>query len=73
MAAAAAIRTEEQILHWLALALAPGLGPRKCRELLEHYGSPEAIFRASASELTAFGPVSYTHLDVYKRQRCALA
>jgi len=55
MAAAAVIRTEEQTLHWLALALAPGLGPRKCRELLEHYGTPEAVLRASASELTSFG------------------
>jgi DNA processing protein len=64
MAAAAAIRTEEQILHWLALALAPGLGPRKCRELLEHYGSPEAIFRASASELTAFGLHSATARNI---------
>jgi len=60
MAAAAVTRTEEQTLHWLALSLAPGLGPRKCRELLEHYGTPEAVFRASASELESFGLHSAT-------------
>ena len=64
MTAEIAIRTDEQILHWLALALAPGLGPRKSRELLEHYGSPEEIFRASASELTAFGLHSATARNI---------
>lgn len=55
MPAAVALRTEEETLHWLALSLTVGLGPRKARDLLARYGSPQAIFRASASELTAFG------------------
>ena len=55
MPAAVAVRTEEETLHWLALSLTVGLGPRKARDLLARYGSPQAIFRASASELTAFG------------------
>ncbi len=55
MPAAVAARTEEETLHWLALSLTVGLGPRKARDLLARYGSPQAIFRASASELTAFG------------------
>ena len=55
MSAAAAVRTEEDTLHWLALSLTAGLGPRKARELLTRYGSPNAIFRASASELEGFG------------------
>jgi len=55
MSAAAAVRTEEDTLHWLALSLTAGLGPRKARELLTRYGSPNAIFRASASELESFG------------------
>jgi DNA processing protein len=48
-------RTDDEILHWLALALVPGLGPRKAHELLGRYGTPQAIFRASASELESRG------------------
>lgn len=55
MPAAVAVRTEEETLHWLALSLTAGLGPRKARDLLARYGSPQAIFRTSASELEAFG------------------
>jgi DNA processing protein len=55
MPAAVAARTEEDTLHWLALSLTVGLGCRKARELLNYYGSPQAIFRASASELERFG------------------
>lgn len=55
MPAAVAVRTEEETLHWLALSLTAGLGPRRARDLLARYGSPQAIFRTSASELEAFG------------------
>jgi DNA processing protein len=55
MTAAIAVRTEEDTLHWLALSLTVGLGPRKARDLLTRFGSPQAIFRASASELESFG------------------
>ena len=48
-------KTEDEILHWLALILTPGLGPRKSAVLLQRFGSPQAIFRASASELEASG------------------
>lgn len=48
-------RTDDEILHWLALHLTPGLGARKARELLSAYGTPQAVFRASASELAARG------------------
>jgi DNA processing protein len=44
-----------RILEWLALALTPGLGPTKARKLVEHFGSPEAVFRASLTELEATG------------------
>lgn len=44
-----------RILEWLALALTPGLGPTKSRKLVEHFGSPEAVFRASLTELEATG------------------
>jgi DNA processing protein len=50
-----AVRTDEELLHWLALIFTPGLGAKKTAELIERYGSPVPIFRASASELTAAG------------------
>jgi DNA processing protein len=48
-------RTEEETLHWLALRMTPGIGAKKTVELLERFGSPVPIFRASASELMAWG------------------
>jgi DNA processing protein len=50
----AAISADEQ-LYWLALRLVPGLGLRKSAQLLEHFRTPQAIFRASKSELEACG------------------
>ena len=47
--------TKEDELHWLALHLIPGLGTRKANQLIAHYRSPQAIFRASRSELEASG------------------
>ena len=47
--------TNEQILHWLALTLTPGLGPTRVRHLVEHFGNVAAIFRASLTELEATG------------------
>ncbi len=49
-----AIGNDEQ-LHWLALKLVPGLGTRRAAQLLERYGTPQAIFRASPSELEGAG------------------
>jgi DNA processing protein len=47
--------TDDEELHWLALRMAPGLGTRRAGQLLERFGSPMAIFRASLSELEAAG------------------
>jgi DNA processing protein len=47
--------TQEDELHWLALRLIPGLGTRKANQLLERLRTPQAIFRASRSELEAAG------------------
>ena len=47
--------TKEEELHWLALRLIPGLGTRKANQLLEKLHTPQAIFRASRSELEASG------------------
>jgi len=43
------------LLEWLALSLTPGLGPTKSKHLVEHFGSPEAVFRASLTELEGAG------------------
>jgi len=51
----AAALTKEDELHWLALRLIPGLGTRKANQLLERLHTPQAIFRASRSELEATG------------------
>lgn len=40
-------------LYWLALAVTPGLAARLTARLLRHFGSPEAVFRASLTELEA--------------------
>jgi DNA processing protein len=43
----------ERSFHWLALAVTPGLASRLTAKLLRAIGSPEAIFRASLTELEA--------------------
>jgi DNA processing protein len=48
-------RTSETSMQWLALALTPGLGPTKARRVIEFFGSVQALFRASLTELEAAG------------------
>ncbi|MFN9456825.1 MAG: DNA-processing protein DprA, partial [Acidobacteriota bacterium] len=47
--------TDEELLHWLALRLIPGLGTRKAVTVLERFRTPLALFRASVSELEGAG------------------
>jgi len=47
--------TRETDLHWLALRMTPGLGTRTAVQLIETFQTPEAVFRASRSELEAAG------------------
>ncbi len=47
--------TQEEELHWLALRMVPGLGTRKSSQLIASFRTPQAIFRASKSELEAAG------------------
>jgi DNA processing protein len=47
--------TRETELHWLALRMTPGLGTRTAVQLIEIFKTPEAVFRASRSELEAAG------------------
>jgi len=55
LATVAALPAATHILEWLALALTPGLGPTKARKLVEHFGNPGAVFRASLTELESTG------------------
>ena len=43
--------TGSHILEWLAISLTPGLGPTRARKLVEHFGTVDAVFRATLTEL----------------------
>jgi DNA processing protein len=47
--------SREDELHWLALTLIPGLGTRTAGKLLDRFRTPQAVFRASRTELEAAG------------------
>ncbi|HUI56455.1 MAG TPA: DNA-processing protein DprA [Bryobacteraceae bacterium] len=49
------VLSREEELHWLALKLVPGLGTRTSVKLLDRFRSPQAVFRASRTELEAAG------------------
>ena len=55
MSNAAVLSANTHLVEWLALSLTPGLGPTKSRKLVEHFGSAEAVFRASLTELEGTG------------------
>lgn len=52
---ATSVPSQEEELHWLALTLVPGLGARTSGKLLERFRTPQAVFRASRTELEAAG------------------
>ncbi|MGA8491462.1 MAG: DNA-processing protein DprA [Terriglobales bacterium] len=54
-AAVPVCKTSETSTQWLALALTPGLGPTKARRVIEFFGSVQALFQASLTELEAAG------------------
>ena len=45
----------QEELHWLALKMVPGLGTRTAARLLQRARTPQAVLRASRSELEAQG------------------
>jgi DNA processing protein len=49
------VLSREEELYWLALKLVPGLGTRTSGKLLERFRTPQAIFRASRTELETAG------------------
>jgi DNA processing protein len=54
MTAPAPARNEAAV-YWLALALAPRLGPARARKLAQHFGNAGDIFHRSLTELEAAG------------------
>lgn len=55
MATISASAPAAHLLEWISLALTPGLGPTRARKLVEHFGTAEAVFRASLTELEGAG------------------
>lgn len=55
MANTAVSPSATHLLEWLAISLTPGLGPTRAKKLVEHFGSAEAVFRASLTELEGAG------------------
>jgi len=52
MAVQSAISQHE---YWVALTMTPGLGPTRGKKLVERFGSVQAVFHASLTELEAAG------------------
>jgi DNA processing protein len=46
---------DDEVMYWLALKLAPGLGIRSAARLARAYGDARAVFRASPTELQSHG------------------
>ena len=53
---------------WLALGLVPGLGSRNAGKLLGAFGGPDAIFRASLTELEALGLKAEAAQAIHSRE-----
>jgi DNA processing protein len=51
----APVLSREEELYWLALKLVPGLGTRTSGKLLDRFRTPQAVFRASRTELEGAG------------------
>ncbi len=47
--------TDENAPYWLALTRLEGLGVRGAHRLIEHYGSPRAVYMSSLTELESCG------------------
>ena len=47
------MRNSKYMQSWLALHLAPGLGPVTCNKLVGHFGNPDKVLSASISDLKA--------------------
>jgi DNA processing protein len=61
------------VLEWLALSLTPGLGPTKSKQLVEHFGSAEAIFHAGLTQLEAAGIQAASAQSIFSGKSLELA
>ncbi|MGA8271666.1 MAG: DNA-processing protein DprA [Candidatus Sulfotelmatobacter sp.] len=61
------------VLEWLAISLTQGLGPTRARKLVEHFGSPQAVFRASLTELESTGIQAVSAQSIATGQSAELA
>ena len=73
-AVAIALNKDETLTRqWLALALTPGLGANKSRRLVEFFGSIQAVFKATLTELEAAGLRAVSAQSLATRQSAELA
>lgn len=72
MSAPAPVRSEAAV-YWLALALAPQLGPARARKTAQHFGSASAVFHCSLTELEAAGLHAATAQSIFGGQALAAA
>lgn len=63
----------DQYLGWLALALTPGLAAHMAGKLLRAMGSPEAIFKASLTELESHRLTAAVAQAIHTRQPMSAA
>lgn len=45
--------TEQELRSWLTLLMVPGVGPTRFRTLVEYFGSPDRVLKASSKGLSA--------------------
>jgi DNA processing protein len=69
----AVVSPPTHILEWLAISLTQGLGPTKARKLVEHFGSAEAVFHASLTELESTGIQAVTAQSIATGKSAELA
>jgi DNA processing protein len=69
----AAVESEISILPWLALALTPGLGATRVRQLVNFFGGVEAVFQASLTTLETAGLPAAAAQSIFTGNSRALA
>ncbi len=58
----------ETVPFWLALTKIDGLGTRGCHKLIEHFGSPQAAYMASLTELESSGVPARVAQAIFSQQ-----
>ncbi len=56
------------MISWIALNMTPGVGPRAATKLLERFGSPDAVFHASRTELESLRLTPESIESIMKRE-----